>query len=416
MKTCLVLLTKTYPFDKGEEFIEDEVPVLAKAFDRLFIVATSTSDTPEQTRSVPANARGFHIPASNVKRALLRTAFSYLPFTQCNGYAGPEERAAVRGSLKRRGFLTYFLAKADAVYRAVSKKLEGCDLEHWDGVTFYSYWFYDTALVAVRLRDCCKAKATRAVSRAHRYDLYADRNATGYLPLRPYLLKHIDRVYPCSANGSQLLQKSYPAYRDKVETAYLGTRDFGLSPKPQENQLQIVSCCHISPVKRVELLAQALSLLEKSGLKLRWTHFGGGDGLEALQAYAKEHLSFMDCQLAGPIRNEDLMAYYRQHPVDIFINTSSSEGLPVSIMEACSFGIPAIATDVGGTSEIVCEGKTGYLLPMEFEPSVLAHHITAFAQLSPAERQALRANCRRIWEEHFFGEHNFTRFAAAIQP
>ena len=76
---------------------------------------------PEQTRSVPANATVFHIPASHVKRALLRTAFSYLPFTQCNGYAGPEERAAVRGSLKRRGFLTYFLAKADAVYRAVSK-------------------------------------------------------------------------------------------------------------------------------------------------------------------------------------------------------------------------------------------------------------------------------------------------------
>ena len=35
MKTCLILLTKTYPFDKGEEFIEDEVPLLAKAFDRL---------------------------------------------------------------------------------------------------------------------------------------------------------------------------------------------------------------------------------------------------------------------------------------------------------------------------------------------------------------------------------------------
>ena len=151
-------------------------------------------------------------------------------------------------------------------------------MEHWDGVTFYSYWFYDTALVAVRLRDCCKAKATRAVSRAHRLRPLCRPQCDRLSASSPLSLKHIDRVYPCSANGSQLLQKSYPAYRDKVETAYLGTRDFGLSPKPQENQLQIVSCCHISPVKRVELLAQALSLLEKSGLKLRWTHFGGGDG------------------------------------------------------------------------------------------------------------------------------------------
>lgn len=108
MKTCLVLLTKTYPFDKGEEFIEDEVPLLAKAFDRLVIAATSTSDAPEQTRSVPANATVLHIPASRIKRALPGAALSYLPFTNCRGYAGPEERAAVKGSLKRRGFLTYF--------------------------------------------------------------------------------------------------------------------------------------------------------------------------------------------------------------------------------------------------------------------------------------------------------------------
>ena len=192
MKTCLVLLTKTYPFDKGEEFIEDEVPLLAKAFDRLVIAATSTSDAPEQTRSVPANATILHIPASRIKRALPGAALSYLPFTNCRGYAGPEERAAVKGSLKRRGFLTYFLAKSEAVYRAVAEKLADCNLEQYDGVTFYSYWFYDIALAAVRLRDHCGAKAKRAVSRAHRYDLYADRNATGYLPLRPYLLEHLD--------------------------------------------------------------------------------------------------------------------------------------------------------------------------------------------------------------------------------
>ncbi|MFR8531091.1 MAG: glycosyltransferase, partial [Anaeromassilibacillus sp.] len=182
------------------------------------------------------------------------------------------------------------------------------------------------------------------------------------------------------------------------------------------DELHIVSCCHISPVKRVELLAQALSLLEDSGLKLHWTHFGGGDGLDALKAYAKEHLSFMDCQLAGPIQNEALMRYYQQHPADLFVNTSSSEGLPVSIMEACSFGIPAIATDVGGTSEIVQDGKTGFLLPMEFAPNVLAEQIVAFSRLPQEQRQALRANCRKVWEEQFFGERNFTRFAEAIRP
>ncbi len=416
METCLVLLTKTYPFDKGEEFIEDEVPVLAKAFDRLVILATSTSDAPEQTRSVPDNATVLQIPASRIKRALLGTAFSYLPFTGCKGYADPEERAAVRGSLKRRGFLSYFLAKSEAVYREASRLLADSGLDLCSGVTFYSYWFYDIALAAIRLRDDCRAPKVRAVSRAHRYDLYPDRNATGYLPLRPYLLEHIDRVYPCSDDGSALLQKCYSTYRSKIETAYLGTRDFGLGPEPEGTGLRIVSCCHISPVKRVELLAQALAQFKGSGIELHWTHFGGGDGLDALKAYAAEQLSFMDCQFVGPVKNADLMAYYQRQPADVFVNTSSSEGLPVSIMEACSFGIPAVATDVGGTAEIVREGETGFLLPADLTPQLLAEKLAAFAQMPSSERQSLRKNCRRIWEEYFCGEQNFTRFAADIQP
>ena len=45
----------------------------------------------------------------------------------------------------------------------------------------------------------------------------------------------------------------------------------------------------------------------------------------------------------------------------MFINLSSSEGIPVSIMEAQSFGIPVIATNVGGSGEIVVS-ETGVLV------------------------------------------------------
>ena len=109
----------------------------------------------------------------------------------------------------------------------------------------------------------------------------------------------------------------------------------------------------------------------------------------------------MDCQLAGPIQNEALMRYYQQHPADLFINTSSSEGLPVSIMEACSFGIPAIATPCWRTSEIVQDGKTGFL--MEFAPNVLAEQIVVFSRLPQEQRQTLRADCRKVWKNNSSG-------------
>lgn len=47
---------------------------------------------------------------------------------------------------------------------------------------------------------------------------------------------------------------------------------------------------------------------------------------------------------------------------DIFINTSYSEGLPRCVLEAGSVGLPVIATDVGGTREIICDNDHGILI------------------------------------------------------
>ena len=46
-----------------------------------------------------------------------------------------------------------------------------------------------------------------------------------------------------------------------------------------------------------------------------------------------------------------ILYYYRAEQVDVFINTSDSEGVPVSIMEAMSYGIPCISRIVGSNAE-----------------------------------------------------------------
>lgn len=63
---------------------------------------------------------------------------------------------------------------------------------------------------------------------------------------------------------------------------------------------------------------------------------------------------------------------------DIFVNPSYSEGLPTSVLEAAAIGVPIVATDVGGTREIIENGETGLLIK-EREPGQIAEAVSLLA-------------------------------------
>jgi glycosyltransferase involved in cell wall biosynthesis len=57
---------------------------------------------------------------------------------------------------------------------------------------------------------------------------------------------------------------------------------------------------------------------------------------------------------------------------DIFLLTSISEGIPVTVLEAMAMRIPVVATDVGGLREIVLDGQTGFLCPAKDDAALAA--------------------------------------------
>lgn len=414
MKNCLILITKKYPFETGEEFIENEIPIMAKNFSKIIIIASSVDNSSNMTRTVPVNTEVHAITAKEIKNCTLSMSLNFLPFSKLEKLSGQKEYYSIKHSFIKKMFLLYFSAKSEAVFKKCAEIVKGCGLEKYDETVFYSYWFYDTAYAAVKLRDICCSKKKYAVCRAHRYDLYHEQNKVGYIPLRRHILDGIDKVYPCSQDGCSYLKKLYPGYAFKIETAYLGTKDYGISGTSGTGVFNIISCCHISPVKRVDLLAQALYLLKDSGLKLKWTHFGGGSGFADLKQYAQDNLGFMDYEFPGEIKNSKLMEYYKNNHVDCFINTSSSEGLPVSIMEACSFGIPVIATDVGGTAEIVRNGENGFLIGNNFSTEELAAKIKLLCTMTDSGISKMRSNSRDIWLKNFSCNNNYSAFAKKI--
>jgi glycosyltransferase involved in cell wall biosynthesis len=105
-------------------------------------------------------------------------------------------------------------------------------------------------------------------------------------------------------------------------------------------------------------------------------------------------------KLAGFVSDEDLPVYY--NTADFFVLPSKSgEGLPLVALEAMSCGVPVIATNVGGTSEVMSE-KYGKLVPPN-SPEALAEAILEFAQ---RDFSAVRKNLRKMVEQKYGWDKN----------
>jgi glycosyltransferase involved in cell wall biosynthesis len=72
---------------------------------------------------------------------------------------------------------------------------------------------------------------------------------------------------------------------------------------------------------------------------------------------------------------------------DLFLLTSISEGIPLTVIEAMSAGLPVVSTGVGGVGEVVEDGRSGMLAPSG-DDRALAEHILALAA-DPARRHAM---------------------------
>lgn len=141
-----------------------------------------------------------------------------------------------------------------------------------------------------------------------------------------------------------------PAERAKVR-AELGTRS------PQDILIGFVG--RLSAEKRPDLLLQAAGQIAREQPAARFSYVGGGPLTERMRR-AVRHARLEDRVTLAGLRH-DMNAVYAA--IDVLVLPSDIEGTARVLIEAQMRGVPVVATAVGGSPELVCDGVTGLLVP-----------------------------------------------------
>ena len=402
----LFLFTYEYPYGKQETFLENELPVLSTEFKHIYIIPTNVENLDSEKRIIPTNVKV--IGLNNVK--ITNISKSYRSFIRVFVYSLMKEKSVLRKFLYLKHVLTFFKYYNDSISKA--RRIEQIVLPLADSTDiFYTYWFLEGLLSLCLIKDNNRL-SNKLFSRCHGYDLY-DEMQGGVIPFRAYKMKFLDKLFSISDYGFRYLEKRVYE-KDKIGVSKLGTLNpmqvFSNYNKCEKHSLLIVSCSNLVPVKRIHLIVEALKKVKNN---VKWVHFGDGELMKQLVQQIDELPNNVSVELKGRVSNKKVHQFYKDNIVNLFINVSSSEGVPVSIMEAISYGVTVFATNVGGNKELVNE-IVGKLVDVNFELKELSEFIDNF-DMSILSSREQKMKIHQFWNNNFDAKKNYYNFSKTLK-
>lgn len=162
----------------------------------------------------------------------------------------------------------------------------------------------------------------------------------------------------------------------------------GGAPRPAQG-FTLIAVGRLAPAKSYDTLLRSVALAKQTVPDLTLLLVGDGDEASSLKQLAADLGIDGIVQFCG--ERADVGAWL--HRADVFVMSSISEGLPISILEAMAAGLPAIVTDVGGMPEVVQLSGAGKIVPPR-SPEKLAAAIVEFAE----QRTGLKELGRQAFE------------------
>jgi glycosyltransferase involved in cell wall biosynthesis len=390
----------------GASFVQDEIIKVAAIFKEVVII---TEDS--HRYDFPENVKKFILPNVSKKSkitVLLRSFWTIHVILISDFFSKGTSFSYLKQYLIRQSYLMQYLS--------LSRGLKfNFNFDKTD--VLYAFFTYNNAALPVLL---AKKFNCKFITCTHGRDLYEDREpTTGKLAFRNYIFSNASIILSVSNKGKEYLQDRYPKYVGKMQTYYLGTKKINDKHNTQveNDKVVIVSCANImtSNIKRIELIPPLLIELAKhTDRNIEWVHFGNYDFelnklLEIeLEKKALKENNQITITFKGPTGNPEILSYYASNPVSLFLSVSSSEGLPFSMMEASSYGIPIVCTDVGGCKEIT---NKDLLLPASFSGSDFIKVYERFIQ----NENKYRTEAFNLWEKGFSFESSLVNFKRLVR-
>lgn len=400
-KNILFFITSSYPYGKSEIFIENEIKVLSEKFDKTIIFSGTFPNS--NLRSVPNGVEVRNIPYDfplSIIQIFL-SIFSWAFFQELFIIVFLYYKLPTFGRIKT---IAVSLSNANRLKVLYQKEISKFKKDY--NIFMYSFWYNDSAIAISKIKE--KSSELITVSRAHRWDLYFKENKYNYLPFRFQTSKNLDSIYSASVQGIKYCKEYWKISKyNNLRLSRLGVKNQNFLPQNKTVKI-IVSCSNVINVKRVDKIISSLSLVKTKGLK--WVHFGTGPEFAAIKKFAETKLkNKMNFEFLGHFKNPDLLNWYKLNNPSLFINLSRSEGIPVSIMEAMSFGIPCVVTKVGGSIELVPE-NIGFPLRKEVGNQEVASVIDKYFKLSLEEKTKIRNKSFDHINKEFNSDKNYKNF------
>ena len=157
--------------------------------------------------------------------------------------------------------------------------------------------------------------------------------------------------------------KNWGVLENNLKVIYNGTKIQPIIDKQENEVLHFVTVGRLAPWKNIDKIIQAMALLNDKGFNFIFNIVGSGPIDEKLKKLVTDLKLEEKIFFLGQKKTNELNKIYLNS--DIYIQASGYEGLPHVILEAINFNLSIISTPIGGTNEILLNGKNGWVLNLK---------------------------------------------------